>query len=168
MSLPENSEKDNSVSTPSTFGRLKSWLGSQEGKQVALVAVILLTSSLSFGLGRLSATENGGGVRLIMPNGQSQGASAIDALNGQNGAINTSSTHLKPHEFINQPLSESVGDSDPSAVPNGAMFVASSRGKKYYPIWCSAAKSLSPANKIYFNTEDEATAKGYTKSSSCK
>ena len=47
-------------------------------------------------------------------------------------------------------------------------YVASSRGKNYYPNTCKAASSLSSANLIKFNTEEEAKSAGYTKSSQCK
>lgn len=46
-------------------------------------------------------------------------------------------------------------------------FVASSRGKNYYPNTCKAANSLSPSNLIRFNTEEEAIAAGYVKSGQC-
>ncbi len=47
-------------------------------------------------------------------------------------------------------------------------YVASSRGKNYYPNTCKAASSLSPANLIKFNTEEEAINAGYVRSSQCK
>ena len=46
-------------------------------------------------------------------------------------------------------------------------YVASSRGKMYYPTDCSAGDSLKPENKIYFKTSAEAEAAGYKRSSSC-
>ena len=50
---------------------------------------------------------------------------------------------------------------------NGNYF-ASSKGKKYYPLGCSAGKSLKLENRIYFTTEEEAKRAGYEISSSCK
>jgi len=50
-------------------------------------------------------------------------------------------------------------------APNGeAKWVASSRGQKYYLSTCSAARRLSPANRIYFKTEETAREAGYTRS----
>jgi len=40
-------------------------------------------------------------------------------------------------------------------------FVASSRGKYYYPIDCSLADTLKEENKIYFKTRQEAERGGY-------
>lgn len=47
-------------------------------------------------------------------------------------------------------------------------FVASKIGKKYYPISCKAAESLSEKNKVYFKTEMEAQRAGYSLSERCK
>jgi hypothetical protein len=60
-----------------------------------------------------------------------------------------------------------VDSSTSNNSSQSGQFVASSQGKKYYPINCTAAQSLSEKNKIYFTSEAEAQAKGYTKSSSC-
>lgn len=51
-----------------------------------------------------------------------------------------------------------------AAVPEDARYVASSRGTKYYWIQCSAWRSLSPANRIFFKTRSEAEETGYTPS----
>ena len=48
-----------------------------------------------------------------------------------------------------------------SPAPAGARFVASSKGQVYYLLGCSAGERLSPANRIYFKTEEEAAAAGY-------
>ncbi len=58
-------------------------------------------------------------------------------------------------------------DGDASSTSAGS-YVASSRGKKYYPVDCSAAASLSENNKVYFGSQEEAESSGYTKSSSCE
>lgn len=168
MSIHESAQKIKTI--------VSIWLKGDKGKQIALILIVLLTSTLSFGLGRLSILENSNKVSIIMPNGQVLGNATNNASNEQNTAYNGSPNDLKSHEFINQASLESRLQNDSggttgtttSTIPDGALFTASKRGKKYYPIYCKAAESLSPTNKIYFLTEDEATAKGYTKSSSCK
>lgn len=50
--------------------------------------------------------------------------------------------------------------------PNGN-YVASSRGKMYYPIDCPAGSNLKEENKIYFKTSTAAEEAGYKRSSSC-
>jgi hypothetical protein len=58
--------------------------------------------------------------------------------------------------------------SDTAAVaPTNTMaWVASSRGHTYYRSGCSTANRLSPANRIYFHTEEEAQRAGYRRSTS--
>lgn len=46
-------------------------------------------------------------------------------------------------------------------------YVASSKGKYYYPIDCPLAKNLSEKNKIYFQTKEEAESRGYIYNSRC-
>jgi len=46
-------------------------------------------------------------------------------------------------------------------VPEGMSFVASKRGKRYYPVLSSQAQRLVPENRIYFENEDEAQRAGY-------
>lgn len=48
-------------------------------------------------------------------------------------------------------------------VPEGMRFVASRRGKKYYPVDSASASNLAPANRIYFRTAAEAEGAGYRK-----
>lgn len=54
----------------------------------------------------------------------------------------------------------------PSGVPEGAQYVASSRGRIYYWVGCSAWRSLSVANLRFFSSRVEAVATGYTPSQS--
>lgn len=46
-------------------------------------------------------------------------------------------------------------------------FVASSRGKYYYPIDCSLANGLKEENRIYFKTQQEAEESGYVYNTRC-
>jgi len=52
-----------------------------------------------------------------------------------------------------------------SLVDNG--FVASKRGKYYYPNGCKLADGLSQTNLIYFDTEQEAINAGYIRQIKC-
>ncbi len=62
--------------------------------------------------------------------------------------------------------SPSVSDSTAVAPTNSTAWVASSRGHTYYRRGCSTANRLSPANVIYFRTEEEAQRAGYHRSTS--
>jgi len=48
-------------------------------------------------------------------------------------------------------------------VPSGMRFVASRRGQKYYPVESASASALSPSNRVYFRTAEEAEGAGYRK-----
>jgi hypothetical protein len=50
---------------------------------------------------------------------------------------------------------------------NEYLFVASSRGKYYYPKTCNRAKSLSPKNMLYFKDKITAEQAGYVAHSEC-
>ena len=42
-------------------------------------------------------------------------------------------------------------------VPEGMRFVASKKGKKYYPVTSASANNLAPQNRVYFRTTEEAS-----------
>tara|TARA_B100000315_G_C14375002_1_gene494771 strand:+ start:94 stop:567 length:474 start_codon:yes stop_codon:yes gene_type:complete len=48
-------------------------------------------------------------------------------------------------------------------IPEGMQFVASSRGKKYYPVLASQAQNLAPENRVYFPDAAAAEAAGYSR-----
>lgn len=60
-------------------------------------------------------------------------------------------------------VGEAIGE-----VKSAGMYVASKNGTKYHFPWCSGAKSISEANKIWFDSVEEARAAGYTPASNCK
>ena len=60
----------------------------------------------------------------------------------------------------------SHGDSAAVAQNDSMAWVASSRGHTYYRRGCGTANRLSPANLIYFRTEEEAQRAGYHRSTS--
>lgn len=54
----------------------------------------------------------------------------------------------------------------PTTIPDGAQFVASSRGRVYYYVGCSAWRTLTKSNLRWFQTAEEAAAAGYRPSAS--
>ncbi len=49
-------------------------------------------------------------------------------------------------------------------VPAGMQFVASKRGKKFYPVMSKSGQNLAAANRIYFKDAAAAQAAGFTAS----
>lgn len=94
----------------------------------------------SFELGRLSKGDDSSGIKISYPvQMENQSASVVSAIN-LTSKENTSAKN----------------------------FFASSRGSKYYPIGCSAGKTIVPENRVYFKTGEEAQKAGYELSSSCR
>ncbi|PIR53826.1 hypothetical protein COU75_04020 [Candidatus Peregrinibacteria bacterium CG10_big_fil_rev_8_21_14_0_10_42_8] len=46
-------------------------------------------------------------------------------------------------------------------IPDGMQFVASKRGKKYYPVFSTSANRMALKNRLYFRTAEEAESAGY-------
>lgn len=46
-------------------------------------------------------------------------------------------------------------------TPVGMQFVASKKGKKYYPVASAGGQNLTPANRVYFSSAQEAEKAGF-------
>lgn len=125
--------------------KIKAYFDSENGHTAMLIIILVAVAIGSFGLG-MTLRPNGTPEVKIVSNPGLVVASAEDYK-----------TNKAPSP---QSATALTGTS-------GGAYVASKRGKKYYPVGCSAAKSLSAANKIYFATADEAEGKGYSLSTSC-
>jgi len=107
-------------------------------KKIIFTIAIFLIASLSFSLGFIK-----GGQIISRP------ALVIDK------------------ELIVNLNDESVA-SDPLTAKGQSLFVASSRGKYYYPVDCSLAQNLSEKNKIYFQSKEEAESRRYLQNTKCE
>ncbi len=66
----------------------------------------------------------------------------------------------KPVEKKAEPASEEEKETH-VAAPDGALFVASKSGKKYYAVDSAQGKKIAAENRVYFKTDEEAVAAGY-------
>lgn len=130
--------------------KIKHFIQSDTGKDLLILFIIILVGLGSFQLGRLSKIDIKPNIGIDYPDQTAQALQAVDS--------------------INQEKEEKIAESYEYKGVNldGRNFFASSRGTKYYPFGCSAGKSIKQENRVYFDTEEQAKAKGYTKSSSCK
>lgn len=103
--------------------------------------LIVVVSVLSFGLGRFSMQD----VQKVQ---QPQ-----IVLTEQSAAVVNSDTTVD----VARPASADT-----------AKLVASKKGTKYHLLTCPGAKQMNEDNKIYFNSEAEAKAAGYTPAANCK
>ncbi len=106
--------------------------------------IIVLVGLSAFGLGRLSILENRH-TPIVVEN-------SIE--NAVQSTLATTDTATKQTASVVQSL------------PQGGKLVASKSGTKYYFPWC--ASNIAEKNKIWFNSEAEAKAKGYEPAANCK
>lgn len=106
--------------------------------EVLTALIIILVATCSFGLGRLSVQN------------KEKEPFQINRAVPQNEVANT--------------LSATAVNSGTSS----GKVVASKNGTKYHFPWCSGAKNISEANKIFFDSKEEAEKAGYSKASNCK
>ncbi len=120
-----------------------------------LVTGITLASG-SFLLGRLSlAGDIHQNVDILSPQ-------APGIYETQNTAAATVATLDKNEPVQKQTTPPLVSTS------TGGKYVASKSGSAYHFPWCSGAKRIKEANKIYFNTKEEAEKAGYRPAGNCK
>ena len=103
--------------------------------------LIIVTGVLSFGLGRLSV-------------GDSQGSARPQVV------------------LTTQPAASIASDLEavatPSLMAKNSQLVASKKGTKYHLLTCPGTKQMSEENKVYFDSEADARAAGYTPAKNCK
>ncbi len=143
--------------------KIKQFAMSEKGMNVSIVLVLILVSGGSFWLGRLSIKNSPKSASVpITDRASTQTADVANFI-----PITDNQSDTKPTQVIK--TSTTTTNSTNSRDPQNKAFFASSRGTKYYSITgCSGGKTISPENKIYFYTAEEAEKAGYVLSSSCK
>ncbi|MEO5635369.1 MAG: hypothetical protein ABIS26_02435 [Candidatus Paceibacterota bacterium] len=144
--------------------KIKYFLISEKGKNILLVAIIILVGTGSFALGKLS-NDSSSGIKIEYP-------PALSETNSTSGNISQSTSETSANKILkgvssSQNLANVVTATQATSIPSLKSFFASNRGSKYYPSGCSAGKTIKMENRVYFSTRAEATAAGYTLSSSC-
>ncbi|MBU3968674.1 hypothetical protein KJ991_00445 [Patescibacteria group bacterium] len=109
--------------------------------EIFVISMIILIGFAGFGLGRLSILE------------------------GQKLPISVE--NIKNDKMLAD-VSSSVKNIIDENQNSGGLVVASKNGTKYHYPWCSGAKRINEANKIYFSSIEEAKKAGYTPASNCK
>lgn len=138
--------------------------------------LILAIGSLSgYSIGFYRATQEQFPEIQIVPD-TNEGVATIQLFDVQNGALQgevkgrnarlaydkESILELKEGAAFQIPINDICSAKNTAAkVPQGAMFVASKRGKYYYSVSDPSASSLAPQNRIYFKSKEEAEAQGY-------
>ncbi len=120
------------------------FIGSESGKDLLTVIIVLLVGLSSFGLGRLSKQPLNEGLKV-----EYEGEEYFPEETAGNLDANTT----KAGSAVRQ---------------DSGQFFGSSKGSKYYPVGCAAGKSLKQENRIYFTSREAAETAGYTLSGSCR
>lgn len=115
------------------------------------IAILILTGTLSFGLGRLSKIIDSQ-VPIRVENANLAGK--------HSGAVAGAETSNSGGEALT-PASETA------SLPAAGRYVASKSGEKYHLPWCSGAQRIKEENKIWFVTKEEAERAGYTPAANC-
>lgn len=121
--------------------KIKDFLNTKGGADLAIGVLLILTMIVSFLLGRLS--KDAKNAIIIEPSGEK-------------------TNQIEPVAYTIDNVKEQTKELGIESI------VASKRGSKYYFIWCSGAKTLSEANKIYFSSEALAQNAGYSLATNCK
>lgn len=126
------------MSTPFLFKQVGDWLKKNQA-DIAIVVGFILVALIAFGAGRLSAPEI---VRQPVVIEEPQATSGINISDN-----------------VLQSLGQPIGESG-----NGekGLFVASKNSDKYHWLWCAWGKKIKPGNQIWFQTEAQAQAAGYS------
>lgn len=146
------------MSIPKIAEKIKSLAQNSRGKDILSIILIIIISFGSFFLGRNSA------INTSTSQVQIYGARGIveRKFNNLDPDTDTSSQNTTTSDLV-----ASAGASIGGNIYAKGNYLASSRGKKYYPIDCPAAQNIKESNRVYFKTAGEAETKGYTLSSSC-
>jgi hypothetical protein len=129
-------------------------------RDAVLVAVLMLASMASFGLGVMAGQEGGGvgkGDKVVI-----QAPSADEA-----GSLAPKEATASSTEKNDIPPSN-VKKENPATSAAGGQYVASKTGTKYYLPWCGTAKRIRDDNKVWFASKAEAEAAGYEPAKNCK
>ncbi len=131
--------------------KIKSFIGSEQGKDILIIIIVILVGLISFELGRLSKSDLKSGIKIEYPDQTNQEANALNAI-----------SQLNSQNSLKQPF---LGKNQ---VNTEGSYFASKMGHKYYSISCSAGKTIKQENRVYFSSAAQAETAGYSLSSGCK
>jgi hypothetical protein len=143
------------MSIQELYTNIKHTLGSSDR---AIIVVIIITSALSFSLGKYSAGET---VPVSILQATSQDSPVMHTL-PKSTVDTTESAAVRTEPTPTQSTQTAA-----ATVTEGG-YVAAKSGTKYHLPWCSGAQRIKEENKIWFKTKAEAEAAGYTPAANCK
>lgn len=70
-------------------------------------------------------------------------------------------------QAVASPVRTVTSDTDTTQDSATMQLVGSKNGTKYHALWCPGASQIKESNKVFFASESEAQAKGYTQAANC-
>lgn len=131
--------------------KIKLFTNKPIGRDILSVFLIILINLGSFYLGKQSTIKNTNSQVIVT------GAKGVIPVN----------TDPKLYALNNDTGPQQTEQKTAQNVYEKGNYLASRRGKKYYPVDCPASQNIKEANRVYFKTATEAESKGYSLSSSC-
>jgi len=127
--------------------KIGDWLKRNQS-DIALFVGFVLVAVIAFGAGRLSAP-------IVVRN-----PIVIDEPNS------TSSVNI--FGGVSQSVVDKAGESVQNITNAKGLFVGSKNSNKYHWPWCAPAKNIKPENQVWFQSEAQAQAAGYSPSACIK
>ena len=112
--------------------------------QLFLAVCIILISVISFNLGKINALH--------------KTPLTITESQNQNQKADIYSASVKTNTTPKQ---------NAAPVDNRVVISKASTTKKYHHVWCASASKIKEANKLWFNSAQEAESAGYTLAGNC-
>ena len=142
--------------------RVKSFI-EQNKSDLFVAALIFLAGMGSFGLGRLSVVwPKKDPVRII----ESKGGFKEFGLPASIEASPLTGRAGSPASL--DETAAGVFAKRPGSISASGPYVASKSGKYYHYPWCPGSLRIKEANKIWFQTKEDAEKKGYKPASNCQ
>ena len=123
-------------------------------QDLVLIAVLVLASGTSFGLGVVAGREGGAGEGKVRIDAAEVAVEAPAAV--AEGSAGTPGEEPEPAKEA------------PAKAASGGSYVGSKTGTKYYLPWCGTAKRIKDENKVWFASKAEAETAGYEPAKNCK
>ncbi len=129
------------------LSKIGEWVKKNQADIVIFVGFILV-ALIAFGAGRLSAPQ-------IIRN-----PIVMEEPNA--------SSSVNIYSDVSQPVANSVGEITQGSGNAKGLFVGSKNSDKYHWPWCAPAKNIKSENQVWFQSEAQAQAAGYSPSACVK
>ncbi len=119
--------------------------------RIFLTICIILISFISFNIGKIASNKKGS-IKITEGLSEQTGANIYKAVSGD------------PDKVVNTVVSPTA---TPKPLDMRVVVSKASDSNKYHYTWCGSWKKIKPENQVWFNSDKEAEAAGYTLAGNC-